>query len=137
MFNASSLNWFIEPSRGSRRATDLQSAACGKGRHRASDLQDEYYIVGRRICKVVAACQRGVEPRSRRWFLPMVAAETARTGAMSGGEMFGALRGANGRRHEVDFGDGPVVVDVSASPATIQITMTEAGASDLSRSASM
>jgi thiazole synthase ThiGH ThiG subunit len=47
--------------------------------------------------------------------------------------MFGALRGSNGRRHEVDFGDGPVVIDVSAGLATVQITMTEAGASDLSR----
>jgi hypothetical protein len=48
--------------------------------------------------------------------------------------MFGALRGANGRRHEVDFGDGPVVGDVSVGSATVQITMTDAGASDLSRS---
>jgi hypothetical protein len=48
--------------------------------------------------------------------------------------MFGALRGPSGRRHEVDFGDGPVVVDVSVGSATVQITMTEAGASDLSRS---
>jgi hypothetical protein len=48
--------------------------------------------------------------------------------------MFGALRGANGRRHEVDFGDGPVVVDVSVGSATVQITMSESDASDLSRS---
>jgi hypothetical protein len=48
--------------------------------------------------------------------------------------MFGALRGSSGRRHEVDFGDGPVVLDVSVGPATVQITMTESGASDLSRS---
>jgi len=48
--------------------------------------------------------------------------------------MFAVLRGANGRRHEVDFADGPVVVDVSVGSATVQITMTEADASDLSRS---
>jgi hypothetical protein len=33
-----------------------------------------------------------------------------------------------GRRHEVDFGDGPVVVDVSVGSASVQITMTQAGA---------
>jgi len=38
--------------------------------------------------------------------------------------MFAILRGANGRRHEVDFKDDPVVVDVSMSSATVQITMT-------------
>jgi hypothetical protein len=27
--------------------------------------------------------------------------------------MYAILRGANGRRHEVDFGDDPVVVDVA------------------------
>jgi hypothetical protein len=48
--------------------------------------------------------------------------------------VFGALRGQNRRRHEVDFGDGPVVVDVSVGSATVQITMTEHDASDLSRS---
>jgi hypothetical protein len=47
--------------------------------------------------------------------------------------MFGALRGANGRRYEVDFGDEAVVVDVSVGSSAIQITMTEADASDLSR----
>jgi hypothetical protein len=40
--------------------------------------------------------------------------------------MFAILRGANGRRHEVDFNDEPVVVDVSMSAATVQITMTAA-----------
>jgi hypothetical protein len=38
--------------------------------------------------------------------------------------MFAILRGANGRRHEVDFNDDPVIVDVSMSAATVQITMT-------------
>ena len=32
--------------------------------------------------------------------------------------MFAILRGANGRRHEVDFKDDPVIVDVSMSTAT-------------------
>jgi hypothetical protein len=38
--------------------------------------------------------------------------------------MFAILRGANGRRHEVDSKDDPVIVDVSMSTATVQITMT-------------
>jgi hypothetical protein len=38
--------------------------------------------------------------------------------------MYAILRGANGRRHEVDFGDDPVVVDVAMSDITVQITMT-------------
>jgi hypothetical protein len=44
--------------------------------------------------------------------------------------MFAILRGANGRRHEVDFNDEPVVVDVSMSAATVQITMTAADPGD-------
>ena len=32
------------------------------------------------------------------------------------------LRGANGRRHEVDFNEDPVIVKVSMSAATVQIT---------------
>jgi len=44
--------------------------------------------------------------------------------------MFAILRGANGRRHEVDFKDDPVVVDVSMSSATVQITMTAADPGD-------
>jgi hypothetical protein len=38
--------------------------------------------------------------------------------------VFAILRGANGRRHEVDFEDDPVIVDVSMSPTTVEITMT-------------
>ena len=38
--------------------------------------------------------------------------------------MHAILRGADGRRHEVDFGDDPVVVEVSMSDITVQITMT-------------
>jgi hypothetical protein len=41
--------------------------------------------------------------------------------------MYAILRGANGRRHEVDFGDDPVVVEVSMSDITVQITMTVPG----------
>jgi hypothetical protein len=41
--------------------------------------------------------------------------------------MYAILRGANGRRHEVDFGDDPVVVDVAMSDITVQITMTVPG----------
>jgi hypothetical protein len=48
--------------------------------------------------------------------------------------MFAILRGANGRRHEVDFQDDPVIVDVAMSATTVQITMTATGASDLSSS---
>ena len=44
--------------------------------------------------------------------------------------MFAILRGANGRRHEADFGDGPVTVDVAMSAATVQITMTAADPGD-------
>jgi hypothetical protein len=48
--------------------------------------------------------------------------------------MFAILRGANERRHEVDFNDDPVTVDIAMSATTVQITMTAAGSSDLSRS---
>jgi hypothetical protein len=41
--------------------------------------------------------------------------------------MYAILRGANGRRHEVDFGDDPVVVDIAMSDVTVQITMTASG----------
>jgi hypothetical protein len=41
--------------------------------------------------------------------------------------MYAILRGANGRRHEVEFGDDPVVVDVAMSDVTVQITMTASG----------
>ncbi len=44
--------------------------------------------------------------------------------------MFAILRGANGRRHEVDFGDDPVTVDVAMSATTVQITMTAADPGD-------
>jgi hypothetical protein len=47
--------------------------------------------------------------------------------------MFAILRGSNGRRHEVDFHDEPVTVDIAMSVTTVQITMTAAGSSDLSR----
>ncbi len=33
------------------------------------------------------------------------------------------IRGKNGRRHEVDFGDGPVRVEVHASDQTIEISI--------------
>jgi hypothetical protein len=38
--------------------------------------------------------------------------------------MYAILRGPNGRRHEVDSGDDPVVVNVAMSDITVQITMT-------------
>jgi hypothetical protein len=41
--------------------------------------------------------------------------------------MYAILRGANGRRHEVDFGDDPVVVNVAMTDITVQITMTAPG----------
>jgi hypothetical protein len=44
--------------------------------------------------------------------------------------VFAALRGTNGRRHEVDFQDDLVIVDVAMSPQTVQITMTAASPSD-------
>ena len=47
--------------------------------------------------------------------------------------MYAILRGANGRRHEVDFGDDPVVVEVAMSDITVQITMTVPGDSIPSR----
>ena len=47
--------------------------------------------------------------------------------------MFAILRGANGRRHEVDFQDDPVTVDVAMNATTVQITMTAAGSGDPSR----
>jgi hypothetical protein len=46
------------------------------------------------------------------------------------GIMFAMLRGANGRRHEVDFNEDPVIVKVSMSAATVQITMTAADPGD-------
>jgi hypothetical protein len=36
---------------------------------------------------------------------------------------FAILRGENGRRHEVDFGDDPVAIDVAAGELNIQITV--------------
>jgi len=50
--------------------------------------------------------------------------------------MFAILRGANGRRHEVDFKDDPVFVDVSMSAATVQITMIAADRAILPKAAS-
>jgi hypothetical protein len=44
--------------------------------------------------------------------------------------MFAVLRGANGHRHEVDFGDDPVIIDVAMSSTVIQITMTAADPGD-------
>jgi len=39
---------------------------------------------------------------------------------------FAIIRGGNGRRHEVDFGDDPITLDVSASEATVQVTIEAA-----------
>ena len=39
---------------------------------------------------------------------------------------FAIIRGGNGRRHEVDFGDDPVGLDVSIGEATVQITVEAA-----------
>ena len=36
---------------------------------------------------------------------------------------FAIIRGGNGRRHEVDFGDDPVRLDVSIGEATVQISV--------------
>jgi hypothetical protein len=44
--------------------------------------------------------------------------------------VFAILRGASGRRHEVDFEDDSVIVNVSMSPTTVQITMTAADSGD-------
>jgi hypothetical protein len=41
--------------------------------------------------------------------------------------MYAILHGANGQRHEVDFGDDPVVVNVAMSDITVQITMMAPG----------
>ncbi len=38
--------------------------------------------------------------------------------------MFAILRGANGRRHEVDFLNDPVNVEVAMGSTVVQITMT-------------
>jgi hypothetical protein len=45
--------------------------------------------------------------------------------------MFAILRGANGRRHEVDLHDDPVTVDVPMRATTIEIIMAAAGSSHL------
>ena len=47
--------------------------------------------------------------------------------------MYAILRGTNGRRHEVDFGDDPVAVDVAMSDSVVQVTMTAAGDPDPDR----
>ena len=44
--------------------------------------------------------------------------------------MFAILRQASGRRHEVDFDDDPVLLDIAMSETTIQITMTADEAGD-------
>ncbi len=36
---------------------------------------------------------------------------------------FAIIRGRNGRRHEVDFKDDPIAVDVSMSESVVQITI--------------
>ena len=36
---------------------------------------------------------------------------------------FVIIRGGNGRRHEVDFRDDPIEIDVTASTLTVQITV--------------
>ena len=36
---------------------------------------------------------------------------------------FAIIRGGNGRRHEVDFGDDPIRLDVSIGEAMVQITV--------------
>ena len=46
--------------------------------------------------------------------------------------MFAILRGADCRRHEVDFHGHPVTVDVAMNATTVQITMTAASSSHLS-----
>jgi hypothetical protein len=51
--------------------------------------------------------------------------------------MFAILRGANGRRHEVDFNNDPATVDVAMRETTVQITMTAADSGDLSRAAAL
>ena len=43
---------------------------------------------------------------------------------------YAIIRGKNGRRHEVDFGDSPVRVEVYASEATVEI-FVEAGSEAL------
>lgn len=47
--------------------------------------------------------------------------------------MFAILRGANGRRHEVDFADDSVVVDIAMSDETVQLTITAAEDMDPNR----
>jgi len=47
--------------------------------------------------------------------------------------MFAILRGANGRRHEVDFNDDPVTIDVAMSSTTVQVTITAADPGDAAR----
>ena len=53
---------------------------------------------------------------------------------------FAIIRGGNGRRHEVDFGDDPVRLDVSLGEATVQITVEatdDSGPSDERRFATL
>lgn len=53
---------------------------------------------------------------------------------------FAIIRGGNGRRHEVDFGDDPVRLDVSIGEATVQITVEatdDPGPSDRRRFATL
>ena len=40
---------------------------------------------------------------------------------------FAIIRGGNGRRHEVDFGDDPIQIDVTASTQTVRITVEAFG----------
>jgi len=47
--------------------------------------------------------------------------------------MFAILRGPNGRRHEVDFGDDPITVEVAMSRTTVQITMAASDPGDSAR----
>ena len=60
------------------------------------------------------------------------AAAMVEAAGVAGGELrvgrgdrvsFAIIRGGNGRRHEVDFGDDPIQIDVTASTQTVQITV--------------
>jgi len=53
---------------------------------------------------------------------------------------FAIIRGGNGRRHEVDFKDDPVAVEVSMSESVVQISIDaieDIGPSDKRRFATM
>ena len=72
--------------------------------------------------KAVAIAVKGQRER-RRWSKLREWLAVEPRGGRGERMSFAIIRGGNGRRHEVDFGDDPIEIDVTASTLTVQITV--------------